>query len=252
MANGKRTYETTETSFEVIHAIERTGGATFTGLRSELNLPKSTLYYHLNTLEGLGYVAKENGAYQLGLRFLSHAENAKRKEPAYDIVRSKARDLADRMPEEIDFSTEENGRLVVVYHNIGGSAMTDFKIGQYLYMHTTADGKVLLSEMDEERVDEIIDQWGLPQLTENTITDRTELKAELDEIRERGYAINNEEHYDGLRSVGATITKPDGSVLGALAIDGATYRLTDQQIHDHAVDRLFETIDQIESEFKDE
>ncbi|GAD53020.1 transcriptional regulator, IclR family [Halarchaeum acidiphilum MH1-52-1] len=250
MAGNDRTFTTTETSFAVVHAIEEASGATFAELRSRLDLPKSTLYYHLNTLTKLGYVVKEDGTYQLGLRFLSLAEQAKRKEPAFDVVRSKARDLADRMPEEIDFSTEENGRLVVVYHNIGGSAMTDFEIGQYLYLHATANGKVLLAEKPEERVDEIIDRWGLPALTANTITDRTVLKEELDRIRERGYAINDEEQREGLRSVGAKITKPDGSVLGSLAVDGATYRLTDEQIEEHTVRELFDTIDQIETELE--
>jgi IclR family transcriptional regulator, acetate operon repressor len=248
MTDESRTFTTTETSFAVIHVIEDMDGATFAELRSQLDLSKSTLYYHLTTLEKLGYVVKEHGTYQLGLRFLSHAEHAKHKEPAFDVVRSKARDLADRIPEEISFATEENGRLVVVYHNIGGSAMTDFQIGQYLYMHATANGKMLLSEMPVERVDEIIDRWGLPALTESTITDRGVLEAELDQVRKQGYAINDEEQREGLRSVGAKVTKPDGSILGSLAVDGATYRLTDDQIEEHTVQQLFDTIDEIEAE----
>lgn len=248
MTSEGRTFSTTETSFAVIHAIEDADGATFTELRSRFDLPKSTLYYHLTTLEKLGYVVKKDSTYQLGLRFLSHAEHAKRKEPAFDVVQLEARDLADRIPEEISFATEENGRLLVVYHNVGGSAMTDFQVGQYLYMHATANGKMLLSEMSEKRVNEIIDRWGLPELTENTITDRNELETELDQIREQGYAINDEEQRRGLRSVGAKITKPDGSILGSLAIDGATYRLTDEQIKSNTVQQLFDAIDVIEAE----
>lgn len=248
MTDKGRTFKTTETSFAVIQAIEDADGATFAELRSQFDLAKSTLYYHLSTLEKLGYVVKERGTYQLGLRFLSHAEHAKRKEPAFDVVHSKASDLADRIPEEISFATEENGRLVVVLHDIGGSAITDFQIGQYLYMHATANGKVLLAGMPEERVDEIIDRWGLPEFTENTITDRDMLEAELDRVREQGYAINDEEQREGLRSVGAKVTKPDGSVLGGLAVDGATYRLTDEQIEEHTVQQLLDTINEIEAE----
>jgi DNA-binding IclR family transcriptional regulator len=248
MPDEARTFKTTEASFAVVHTIEDENGATFSELRSELDLPKSTLYYHLSTLEKLGYVVKEDGVYQLGLRFLSHGENAKQKEPAFGVVSSKARDLADRIPEEISFATEENGRLIVVYHDIGGSAMTDFQVGQYLYMHATANGKVLLSEMPEERVDEIIDRWGLPELTDNTITDRVELKEELEKVREQGYAINDEEQRKGLRSVGSPVTKPDGTVIGSLAVDGAPFRLTDEHIEEHTVQQLSDTIDEIEQE----
>lgn len=248
MTDETRTFKTTEASFAVVHAIEDADGATFSELESKLDLSKSTLYYHLETLEKLGYVVKEDRVYQLGLRFLAHGENAKRKEPAFGVVHSKVRELADRIPEEISFATEENGRLIVVYHDIGGSAMSDFQVGQYLYMHATANGKMLLSEMSEERVDAIIDRWGLPKLTDNTITDRDELKAELDKVRDQGYAINDEEQREGLRSVGAKVTKPDGTVIGSLAVDGAPFRLTDEQIEKHTVQQLFDTINAIEED----
>lgn len=250
MPDTSRTFTTTETSFMVIQTVQNANGATFTELKSQLDLPKSTLYYHLNTLEELGYLVKSDGEYQLGLRFLSHAEQAKQKKPAFSIVQAKAEALANRIPEEIDFAVEENGRLIVVYHSIGGAALTDFKIGQYLYLHATANGKVLLSEMSEDRVDEIIDRWGLPKFTENTITEKSALMDELDDVREQGYAINDEEELEGLRSVGAKITKPDGSVLGSLAIDGAPFRLTNEQIEEHTIDELFSTIDEIESELE--
>ncbi|MCD2205119.1 IclR family transcriptional regulator [Halobacterium sp. KA-6] len=250
MTAEKRTFTTTETSFAVIQAVQDTNGTTFTELKSRLDLPKSTLYYHLNTLEELGYLVKNDDEYQLGLRFLSHTEHAKQKEPTFSVVREKAQELANRIPEETDFAVEENGRLIVIEHTIGGAAMTDFKIGQYLYMHATANGKVLLAEMSEERVDDIIDKWGLPQLTENTITKRSALKEELEKVREQGYAINDEEDRQGLRGVGTKITKPDGSVLGSLAIDGAPFRMTTERIEDQIVEYLFNTIDAIESELE--
>lgn len=162
-------------------------------------------------------------------------------------MQTKTQALANRIPEEIDFAVEENGRLIVVYHNIGGAAMTDFKIGQYLYLHATANGKVLLAEMSKDRVDETIDRWELPKFTENIITEKSALLDELDDVREQRFAINDEEEIEGLRSVGAKITRPNGSILGSLAVDGAPFRLTDKRIEEHIVDDLFNTIDEIES-----
>lgn len=245
-----RTFKTTETSFSIIQTIQEGNSVSFMDLKTELELPKSTLYYHLNTLEKLGYVVKSDNGYQLGLRFISHADNAKQKEPAFDVVRTNAQDLASRIPEEIDFSVEENGRLVVVHHRVGGGALTEFKLGQYLYMHATAGGKALLAEMDQSRIDDIIDRWGLVQLTEKTITERVALMDELKKVRDQGYVINDEEQRDGLRSVGAKITKPDGTVLGALTIDGPTYRLTDKEIENNTSRILLETINDIESDLK--
>lgn len=56
-----------------------------------------------------------------------------------------------------------------------------------------ATGKAVLSQLPREEVESIIDKWGLPMMTENTITDREALFEDLATAREQGYSINNEE-----------------------------------------------------------
>lgn len=250
MPTDPRTFKTTETSFSVVQTIQELESASFMTLKAELGLPKSTLYYHLNTLERMGYVVKSDGEYQLGLRFISLADSARQKQAAFGVVLTNAQNLASKIPEEVDFSVEENGRLVVVYHRAGGGTLAEFKLGQYLYMHATAGGKALLAELSQDRINDIIDRWGLAQLTEKTITERATLIDELETVRDQGYAINDEEQRDGLRSVAAKITKPDGTILGALTIDGPTYRLTQQEIENNTARVLFDTIDDIETDLE--
>lgn len=115
-------------------------------------------------------------------------------------------------------------------------------------MHTGASGKAFLAEYSTERVNEIIDRWGLPALTETTITDRERLFEELKEIRDRGYAYNNQENLEGMRAISAVVHNPDGSILGALSIYGPAYRLNQSEMDDLAT-VLLENISKLESEF---
>lgn len=246
----RRIIKTTELSLEIVQTIQEHEGLSFMDLKSKLEVAKSTLHYHLNTLQKHGYVIKNDQTYQIGLRFLTHAEYAKRQEPGFEKLRRKSAELADMLPEEIDFSVEENGRLIVVYHNIGGEVTSDFEIGQYLYLHSTAAGKVILAAMSNTRVENIIERWGLPQVTDKTITDKSTLFEELENTKQRGFGINNEEEIPGLRSVSVPIHKPDGTVLGALSATGPTYRLTLNRIKENVSDDLLDAAAEIESELE--
>jgi DNA-binding IclR family transcriptional regulator len=82
-----------------------------------------------------------------------------------------------------------------------------------------------LSHLPERRVEEIIDQRGLPAKTNNTITDADELFDELETIREQGFAIDNEENITGLKCIAAPVLGND-SVKGALSVSYPISRIT--------------------------
>ncbi|MFB6270828.1 MAG: IclR family transcriptional regulator, partial [Halobacterium sp.] len=122
---------------------------------------------------------------------------------------------------------------VFVHRAKGDRAVhVDTYAGKRIYLHGAALGKAILAHLPEERVDAIVDRHGLPALTENTITDRDVLRDELADVRERGMAFDDEERLDGLRSVAAAVTSPDGDVLGAISIAGPTTRLQDERFRE--------------------
>jgi len=99
--------------------------------------------------------------------------------------------------------------------------------------------------MPRERVDQILNQHGLPQVTENTITDRQELFDELDTVREQGFAIDNEERVDGVWCIGAPI-KSEGNVLGAVSVSGPTNRMKSERFDDGIPEMVRSTANVIE------
>lgn len=230
----KSTLQTTATSLRIVDTIQREEGATIAELAEELSLAVSTVYKHVATLESNGYLDKTDGTYHIGLRFLNLGEHARNRIPQRQAIDEAVQQLTEETEEEVDFIVEDHGRIITVSesyhkwvkHGQGRSNQYRARTGSYYYMHATASGKAILAKYPRDRIESIVETWGLPRRTENTITTEAELFEELERTRERGYALDDEEYTDGLRSVGMTITRPDGSVAGAMSVSGPSYRLT--------------------------
>lgn len=228
----QRTLETTETSIDVLETVRTEEGASLVALQDCLDIPKSTLYYHLNTLVHRGYLVKTGTEYNLGMKFLVHGQYVKSRERSYVLAQETTHQLANRIGEDVDFSVEENGQLMVLHHILGESAKHgfSFELGKPLNLPTTAAGKAILSEYPRSRVDEIVSTWGF-EGTADAPTDRETLHDRLDTVRKRGYAVNDEEWIEGLCAVSAPVVKPDGTTLGALSIIIPSFRFDPENLN---------------------
>jgi IclR family acetate operon transcriptional repressor len=231
------TLQTTEVSLELFDHIRERGGATLRQLTAATGLSKSSVYVHLSTLQTRDLVTKEGEQYHVGLRILEYAEKARRRKPEYDLARETVDDLLERLGEECGFAVEENGRTVLFY-NATNTRQPTFYTGKTGPMHATAAGKAMLSAYSKDVVDQIIDSHGLSGETEKTITDRDELMDELETIRERGYAVIDEEFVEGMHSISVPVRYPNGQVFGALHVSAPAYRQDDQGLWQLGVDEL--------------
>jgi DNA-binding IclR family transcriptional regulator len=170
---------------------------------------------------------KEGDEYYLGLRFANLGEYARNRKQEYIDAREFAQELADQTDLDTSFVVEENGRGVYLRTEVGETTRLYLQpqVGERLYLHSIAAGKAILAELPKPRVDDFCDQWGLPALTENTITDRNELHAELERVRKQGHAFNRGENTSGIRAVGVPVVRSNGTVLGAVSVEGPDYRL---------------------------
>lgn len=217
-----------ETSFRIIEELRRLETAGVTDLANKLELPASTIHNHLHTLCELGYVIKDGNEYQVALRFIHIGEHAKHRLDIYDSARANVCELAQETGEFVKLLVEENGRGVFVTVSRGDKSIClDPYTFDREYLHCTALGKAILANLPRERVEEILDQHGLPALSDDTITDRNELFAELDECRSQGYALDDEERLAGLRCVAAPI-KLSEDEYAAVSVSGPTSRIDDQ------------------------
>jgi DNA-binding IclR family transcriptional regulator len=232
---------------EILLGLKELDGAGVTELAEHLDLAKSTVHNHLSTLHDAKFVTKDGTEYHLGLRFLDLGEAARLHRTESDRIKRKVDSLADQTEERAQFIVEEHGFGVYLYRSRGEKAVsTDSRIGRHIPIHATAAGKAILANLPEERTQAILDDVELSPLTEHTITDYDELMEELETIRERGYATNIEESTTGLRAVGAPITRPDGSVVGAISISGPTHRLKGEIFEQEFPDLVMGATNEIE------
>lgn len=226
-------------TLDIVEALENNKGMTVAEVADSFDLPRSTAHIYLKTLYETGYVVRRDSEYHLGFRFLKHGGYVRHRLPIYRAAKAEVDDLARRTGEVVDFGIEENGKRVLIYKSEGPEGVTQKPVtGDYAHMHMTALGKAMLATFDDQRVDEIVDRHGLPKATRHTIDTREDLHAELDETRERGYSVENQEKREGIRAVGAAVETEDGSP-SAVSISGPMSKLTDeridelqQQIHD--------------------
>jgi DNA-binding IclR family transcriptional regulator len=96
--------------------------------------------------------------------------------------------------------------------------------------HCTAVGKVLLAHTPESRLTAVLGKARLRAYTQNTITSVARLREELRRVRERGFALDDEETEDGLRCIAAAVQEHSGRVAAALGILGPAYRIPDGSV----------------------
>ena len=202
-------------------------------LAGKLALHKSTVHRLLMILERHRMVERESqtGRYRLGLRLFELG--------ALAIARFDIRERARPHIEQVLFETEETVHLCVL--DAGEVLYVDkvepsrsirmaSKIGRLSPAHCSAVGKAMLAHLPEREVDEIVKQHGLARMTPKTIVTLADLKAELKDIRERGYALDNEEAEEGVRCVGAVVLGHDGRSLGAISTSAPSFRLPMERV----------------------
>lgn len=224
-----RQLKTVNTSLRIIEALVELDGAGVTELADHLDLSKASVHSHLSTLRGNRLVVKRDANYEIGLRFVTIGEYVKHHNRLYNAGKDPIDELAEKTGEYAHLMAEEYGRGIHLYKAKAEGAVAkeyhQLNLERPDFLHYSSIGKAILAYLPDERVRAIYDEYGLPRRTENTITDFETLQTELQEVRERGYAVNDEEEIIGLRAVGAPVRQSNGSVLGAISVSGPLTRM---------------------------
>lgn len=246
-ATDSRTLKSLERSFAIVKELKARDGARVTELADATGLSKSSVHKHLATLRAGDFVTKDGDAYRLGLRFLDLGSYVRNQIEGTTLVREKLAQLAEESGETAQFTVQEHGRAVVLYRETGSHGVfSKGRVGKRFYCHQTAAGKAILAQLSDDAVRAFVDTHGLPAATENTITDAEDLLAELDEVRERGFAVNHEESTDGLRAAAVAITGPDGDTLGAFAVAGPSHRMKEDRLTTEIPDLINPVVNELE------
>lgn len=228
--------QSVERAFTLLGLIADAGGqATLSELAERADLPMPTIHRLLRTLVNIGCARQlQDRGYALGPTLMRLGELAGRQ--IGDIVRPHLRRLVSELGETANIAVLDGDMMVYAAQVPSEHSMRMFtEVGRRVHLSATGVGKAVLPGLEEARVAQIIHSTGMPQLTEKSITDFGELKAELERIRERGYAIDEEEQELGVRCFAVNI---DGAPTPmAVSVSGPTSRL-DEEFAERAVPML--------------
>ena len=216
-------------------------------LSDVLHIPQATMFRYLVSLEGRDYVIKnpESGAYTLGWKVLELSNLALGRLSVNEVALPYMRELVDRFQETVNLGVVEKNEVVYVEILESPQAFkTAARVGGRDCPHSTSVGKAMLAFLPGKEVQRIVDATGLPKRTDKTITALPRLKAELAAVRQRGYAVDNEETEAGACCVGAPIFDHRGSVIAAISISVPAFRFSKGECEDAGV-MLVETASQI-------
>lgn len=188
----------------------------------ELDLPRSTVYHLLSTLAAHGFVLhlREDRRWGLGTSAFELAGGYARQQPLARLGRPLVAALSDRLGETAHLAVMSGGDVLYIVEERAPrrpALVTD--VGVRLPAHLTASGRAMLAALPREQVRALYpDVSAFPDRTGLGPRTPRELRELLREVRSRGYATENSEIADGLRSVGAAVLDAAGWPVAAVAV----------------------------------
>ncbi|MGJ9411385.1 IclR family transcriptional regulator [Aeromicrobium sp. CF4.19] len=197
-------------------------------ISEQLGFTLSTSHRIARALVAEGYLAQGEGRerYRLGVQALLLGQAAQRS-LGLQVARPVLQGLAEQTGESINLGLADFDRAVVAQRIESRQALRlSVEVGSSVELHATSMGKALMAFNDDLRR-RVLEGPELPALTSRTLTTQAQLAADLEQIKQRGWSIDDEESMLGVRCLAAPIIAPDGVARAAVAVQAPAVRMPD-------------------------
>ncbi|MDB5735352.1 MAG: hypothetical protein JWP16_2021 [Alphaproteobacteria bacterium] len=223
-------------ALDMIDLVESSGQRLTAGAIAQISgYPKPTVNRILAALVRRGFLAidRRDQSYELGMRFTQLAATLRRSHHLVTQIEDQMISLSTRSGETVSLAVAEPGaaRIVGRYH-LGLEGVPGGPAGAKRPYHASAIGKALLSGMSERQAQRHIARIDFERFTPNTIAGREQLLGDLQVIRARGHALDEEEIVTGTRCVAVPIFDRNGAVTAAISLSGPIHRMTQARVVD--------------------
>jgi len=245
--NGSTRASSVERAFLILEELaspKNVSGLSFTDLKKELHrqdkkIPNGTLSNLLRTLNRLGYVHFDEGKrlHSLGLQLINLGKMAHGRVQEYG--HEECVQLLKRVIKETNRGAhiavlDSGDALYVLREDAPGFFGPRIYPGKPQVPHFTAVGKALICCLDRPQVKEILNLHRNPKSgTKNSIRDLDKLMRHLEKVEEQGYAIDNEEHEDGVRCVAAPIYSAPRTVIASIGISARSQDVSKDKLNEY-------------------
>ncbi|MGI6776686.1 MAG: IclR family transcriptional regulator [Acetivibrionales bacterium] len=223
----------------ILDVLEKEKLAGVTEIANIIGVNKSSAHRILATLETKELVEKDEATkkYKLGLGFLRYSTSVLENIEISKVAKPFLEDLVGFTQESAHLcvlSKSKNKAVFVEQKKSSEIISISGKIGDEEPVYCSAVGKNLIAFLPEEELKRIIDTIEFKPFTLRTITSKQALIAHLEKIREQGYAVDDEEIYNGVRCVAAPVRNHKGKVIASVGVSGPANRIQLNDIEKYA------------------
>ena len=242
-----------ERCLKVIDTLsDHPAGLKLTELSGLLDSHPSSVHHMVATLLPHDYIAQDPDTkrYSLGFRFLEISRKILDNLDIRQIAHRHLETLRQESQEAVHLAMLRGDKVVYIdkLDTPSGLSLATY-VGFATDPHAAAGGKVLLAGLKDDAVKGIYKNKSLKGYGKNTITRLPALMAELDRIRKQGYAVDNEEYYEGVRCVAAPV-RSGGQVVASISITGSIFTMTQARIEKELAAKAVKAADSVSAELK--
>lgn len=219
-----------------------------TELSKRLKLHKNNVFRLLATLESRGYIEQNKATenYRLGLKALELGQTFIKQMGLLRQAKPILEEMVTESNETSYVAIYKDKHIVyldVVETNLTVRVVS--RVGSRLPAYCTASGKVHMAYMTDEELDDLLSGIEFVQHTSTTITDPEKMRAELEKIREQGYAFDDEELDLGVRCIAAPIRDYTRRIVGAISVSGPTMRVSNARAESELVPMVLKASEEL-------
>ncbi len=224
-----------ERTLSILEALSEEEYSNLENLSKSTRLPKATLLRFLSSLIALGYVYRDNDdryhltlkMFSVGSKSLNHMDMVS---DSYPFVKNLSKAIGETVHVGI---LEGNEAIYVLKEDSKFSIRMHSSVGRTIPLYCTAIGKIFLSQMSKERLEEYFKEVPLTPFTENSIKTRQALKEELEKIRNQGWAMDNQEHEENIICIACPVRDYSGKIVEALSVSWPLFRYEKAKFEDY-------------------
>lgn len=200
---------------------------TATEIAKILGTNRSSVFRFLVTLENRGYLTKdEHSRYRLGIKLFTLGQLAKSRMELNRLIHPYLEELSEMTGESAHLVIIEGLNAVFTDKVVGSAALKmDTPLGVSYAAHITGGGKAILALIDDDSLEAYKKEADYTKLTVNSISSADELENVLTQVRQNGYAMDEEEAEIGLTCIAVPIIDEQGKAIAAISVSGPTTRI---------------------------
>ena len=222
-------------TISILEALSVVDGINLENLSKTTELPKATLLRFLSTLISLGYAYRDGAdMYHLTLKMFSVGSRSLNHIDLINTAKPFAKQLCQDLGETVHMGILEDSYAVYVLKEESSYTLRMYsRVGKIIPLYCTAIGKVFLSEMSDEELDGYLSTHTLKPFTPKSL-DESGLRAELKEIRSKGWAIDREEHEENIVCIASPIRDYSGKAVAAISASWPVFRFSREDLDENA------------------